>query len=79
MTARTGSPSCRRSYSETDFDERWSFVDLNDRYHGLSRNRMQEVFATADVFVELDGSRWEVETAKNEDSRAHRGRLRGFK
>ena len=47
-----------------DLDGRWCFVGLNDRYYGLSRSRVQEVFATADAFLELDGSGWETETAK---------------
>ena len=46
-----------------DLAERWCYVELSGRYHGLSRERVAWAFATADAFVELDGSGWETESA----------------
>jgi hypothetical protein len=42
--------------------DRWCYVDVGDRHHGLSRERLRAVFESADVFLELDGSGWENES-----------------
>ena len=45
-----------------DFADRWCYVEFNGRYHGLDQGRVQELFSTADAFIELDGSGWENES-----------------
>jgi len=32
---------------------RWCFIDVNGNYHGLSRERVEAVFRSADVFVDM--------------------------
>jgi hypothetical protein len=36
-----------------DLGTRWCFVDASGRYFGLSRSRIEEVFRTADLFVDM--------------------------
>jgi hypothetical protein len=36
-----------------DLGNRWCFVDANGRYFGLSRKRIEDVFRTADLFVDV--------------------------
>jgi hypothetical protein len=36
------------------FQDKWCFVDATGRYHGLTRERVEAVFKSADLFVDLD-------------------------
>jgi hypothetical protein len=36
-----------------DLGDRWCFVDAGGRYHGLSQGRVRELFASAELFVDL--------------------------
>jgi hypothetical protein len=40
------------------FGDRWSFVNFNGDYHGLSRERVQSFCADADLYVNLSGGSW---------------------
>src|SRR5262245_4127401 len=39
-------------------EDRWCFVDLNGTHHGLSRERLTDVFRTVDVFLEFNWNEW---------------------
>jgi hypothetical protein len=39
--------------SRFEMGDRWCFVDEADSYHGVSRARMQDVLATADIFIDM--------------------------
>jgi hypothetical protein len=43
--------------------ENWCFVDATGHYHGLSQKRLEEVFQSADLFVDLEGTEWVEECA----------------
>jgi hypothetical protein len=43
--------------------DKWCFVDATGRYHGLTRERVEAVFKSADLFVDLDWNEWLVEAA----------------
>ena len=45
-------------------DQRWCFVDAGGRYHGLSRENVDAIFKSADLFVDLDGTDWLEEAAE---------------
>ena len=36
-----------------DLKDHWCFVDAHERYCGLSRERIEEIFATSDLFIEM--------------------------
>jgi hypothetical protein len=36
-----------------DLRDRWCFVDAHERYHGLSRDRVETVFKSADLFIDM--------------------------
>jgi len=38
---------------EFDLQDRWCFVDASDRYHGTSRERIEAVLSSADLFVDM--------------------------
>jgi hypothetical protein len=44
--------------------ERWCYVDANNRYYGLNQNRVQEIFRTADCFLDLEWNEWPAEAAE---------------
>jgi hypothetical protein len=44
-------------------DEKWCFVDIEGRFHGLGRERIAEVFKSADAFVDLEWDEWLTEAA----------------
>lgn len=44
-------------------EDKWCFVDASGRYHGLSRERVEAIFKSADLFVDLEGNEWLVEAA----------------
>src|SRR5687767_1861004 len=47
-----------------DLGERWCYVDVQDRYHGLSRQRVAEIFRSADLFVDIGShGTWLAEAA----------------
>jgi hypothetical protein len=50
------------------FEGRWCFVDANDQYYGLTRDRVMEVFRTADAFLDLEWDEWPVEAALSKRS-----------
>jgi len=33
--------------------DRWCYVDSDDRYHGMSRQQVESVFASSDVFIDM--------------------------
>jgi hypothetical protein len=45
-------------------DQNWCFVDAEGRYHGLSRQGVQTVFKSADLFVDFEGTEWLEEAAE---------------
>src|SRR5262245_7935764 len=48
-----------------DLPQRWCYVDAAWQYHGLSRGRVQELFRTADLFVDIGThGAWLPEVAK---------------
>jgi hypothetical protein len=45
--------------------ERWCFVDLDERYHGLSRHELETVFGQADLFVDIGShGAWSAESTE---------------
>ena len=44
-------------------EQNWCFVDAEEQYHGLSRESVQAVFKSADLFVDLEGDEWLEEAA----------------
>ena len=44
-------------------DQNWCFIDASGRYHGLSRERVESVFRSGDLFVDLEGTEWQEEAA----------------
>lgn len=36
-----------------DLGDRWCFIDVDGRYHGVERKRMKAIFDSADVFVDM--------------------------
>jgi len=44
-------------------EDNWCFVDAQDEYFGMSRRRVEEVFRSADVFVDLEWDEWLEEAA----------------
>lgn len=43
--------------------DRWGFVDGEGRVYGLRRERLAEVFRTADAFLDLEWDEWTTEAA----------------
>lgn len=41
-----------------DLGDRWSFVNYDGSYHGLSRDAVREFCAEADLFINLSGGSW---------------------
>ena len=41
-----------------DLQDKWCFVDSEGRYHGLTRERVEAVFKSADLFVDLEWNEW---------------------
>jgi hypothetical protein len=39
-------------------EDRWCFVDANETHHGLSRERIRDVFRTVDLFLEFNWNEW---------------------
>jgi hypothetical protein len=44
-----------------DLQDKWCFVDSEGSYHGLTRERVEAVFKSADLFVDLEWDEWLVE------------------
>jgi hypothetical protein len=44
--------------------DNWCFIDAAGRYHGLTRERAEAVFKSADLFVDLEWNEWLEEAAK---------------
>ena len=44
--------------------DNWCFVDASGKYHGMSRQRVQDIFRSADLFVDHEGSEWPDEAAQ---------------
>jgi hypothetical protein len=42
----------------------WCFVDYNNKYYGMSRKRVESIFGTADLFIDLEWGEWEEESLK---------------
>jgi hypothetical protein len=51
--AAYGTEVVHRLLSVFELGERWCYVDAAGRYHGLSRQRIEAVFRTADLFVDM--------------------------
>ncbi len=45
-------------------NDQWCFLDSSNQFHGLSRQKVKEVFKTSDLFVDLEGGEW-LEEAEN--------------
>ena len=45
--------------------DRWCFIDVDDGYHGLDRERMQTIFDSADLFVDMGTHGTLLEEARN--------------
>ena len=43
--------------------QHWCFVDAAGRYHGLSRERVDALFKSADLFLDFEGAEWLEESA----------------
>ncbi len=44
--------------------ENWCFIDHYGEYHGLSKNTINEVFDSADLYIDLEWGEWIDESAK---------------
>jgi hypothetical protein len=51
--------------SRFGFGDRWCYVEKGDEYHGISKKQIEEVFASADIFIDMGthGS-WQTEAEK---------------
>jgi len=43
--------------------DNWCFIDATGRYHGMTRERVEAAFGSADLFLDLEGNEWLVEAA----------------
>jgi hypothetical protein len=50
---RYGTAVLNALLSRFDLQDRWCFVDDSGEYHGVSRQRIEDVLASADVFVDM--------------------------
>jgi hypothetical protein len=48
-----GTRAVDRLLARFGLHERWCFVDARDNYHGLSRAKVEDVFKTAELFVDM--------------------------
>lgn len=47
------------------FEEKWCFVEYGDVYHGLSRQKINEVFQRADLFIDMGShGSWQEESSR---------------
>jgi hypothetical protein len=44
-------------------EDEWCFVDAAGQYHGLSQDKLSDLFKSADLFVDLEGVEWIEEAA----------------
>jgi hypothetical protein len=51
-------------FSRFGLQDQWCFVDADGKYHGMSRNQIEAVFRTADVFIDhMRGCEWRTEAS----------------
>jgi hypothetical protein len=43
---------------------KWCFVDAERQYHGLSKERIETIFQSAEIFVDLEWNEWLAEAGK---------------
>src|SRR5688572_19348981 len=43
-------------------DDKWCYVDENNKHYGLTENQLSRVFSTADAYIDLEWGEWEDET-----------------
>ena len=48
----------QRTRSPFGLGDRWSFVNFNGEYHGVSREGVRAFCGDADLFVNLSGGAW---------------------
>lgn len=48
-----GIATVRELLGRFGLQDRWCFVDAQERYHGLSRQRVEALFQSADVFIDM--------------------------
>jgi hypothetical protein len=61
---RAGVEILGRLLTTIGLEERWCFADVNGNYHGLSRRRVEELLASADLFIDMGvHGVWEDESA----------------
>ena len=53
-----GTRYIQRALESFGLGDRWSFVNYDGSYHGLSRDRVRRFCADADLFVNLSGGTW---------------------
>jgi hypothetical protein len=53
-----GTRYIQRALEPFDLGDRWSFVNYDGTYHGLSRDQVRRFCADADLFVNLSGGTW---------------------
>ena len=60
-----GVAAVRSLLSKYGLDDRFCFVDVRGEYHGLGRNKIERIFATADLFIDMGThGAWLPEAAK---------------
>ena len=47
---------------EYGMEDKWCFVDIRKQYWGLDKIAIEEVFKTADLFIEMEWGEWEEES-----------------
>jgi hypothetical protein len=53
----------REMMDKYDLNGRWCFVDEKGGYHGISKPKMNEIFRTADIYIDMEWGEWEEESA----------------
>lgn len=46
-----------------DLEDHWCYVDHKNRYHGLSKKRITDIFRSADILVDMEWGEWADEAA----------------
>lgn len=48
-----GATTVNKLLSRFSMESRWCYVDASEKYHGMTKNQIEEVFRSADLFVDM--------------------------
>jgi hypothetical protein len=51
-------------FEKYDLTGKWCFVDQAGTYHGMSKKQVEQVFDTADVFIDFEWGEWQEESLR---------------